>query len=205
MVTYVQFEETTSLVAYRQQPSSTNNMVCGQIGCYSNCDIDYKANIPFVLSSIFGGSCPACKHNLKDHRCDYTQWEKVTDVQVSADQDLREKWEVAKDAKEKREVFIAACRKALNDLDQVVNRATDDLRRRVERHESLALGGGFAAQVNSAVGLLELRYKALREKKDVDPAQLKKVESSLDRMKRRLDILNTARENTQKATIRRGS
>ena len=126
-------------------------------------------------------------------------------MEVSVGQDMKKKWEMAKGAKAKREVFIAACKKALNDADKVMNRATDDLGQRVERHESLALGGSFAAQVHSAVKLLELRYQALREKKDVGPDQLTKVEASLDRMKRRLDILNTAKENTQKATIRRGS
>ena len=157
-----------------------------------------------MLSSTFGGSCPRCKHNLKDHRCDYTQWEKVADVQVSVHQDLKEKWEVAKNAKQKREVFTAAYRKALNDLDQVVNRATDDLRQLVERHEFLALGS-FAGQASSAFELLKLRYEALQEKKDVSRDQLEKEQTSLDRMERRLGVLETAMKGTQKATVRIGS
>ena len=177
-------------------------MICGQISCYSNCYIDYKANIPFVLSSIFGGSCPQCKHSPRDHHCHYAQWGKVTDVQVSVNQGMKKEWELARDAEERRDVFIAACGKALNDLDQVINRATDDLRRRVERHESLALGGSFAAQVSSAVGLLELRHTALREKKGVGPDQLKTVQASLDCMKRRLPVLQTVEEDMQKAFIR---
>ena len=180
-------------------------MLCGQIDCYRKCDINYKANIPFILSRFFGGSCPTCKHSLKDHRCHYAQWEKVTEVQVSVDQNMKKEWEQARGAEEKRKVFIAACRKALNGLDNVINRATDDLGREVERHESLSLGGSFADQVSSAVALLELRYKALLEKKDVGSGQRKKVKTSLDRMKRRLAILETAKGNTQKATIRRGS
>ena len=205
MVTSVQFEKTTRLVAWRQQRSSTNNMVCGQIGCYSNCEFDYKANIPFALSSVFRGSCRTCKHSLWDHRCHYAQWEKVIDVQVSVDQDMKKKWEGAKDAKEKREVFIAACRKALNDLDHVINRVTDDLKQRVKRHESLALGGSFSGQVSSTVRLLDRKYKALRETKDISPDHLAKIQTSLDRMTRRLDILNIAKENTQEVTIRIGS
>ena len=202
MVTSVQFKETTSLVAWRQQPSSTNNRVCSQIGCYSNCEFDCKTNVSFTLSRFFGGSCPTCKHSLSDHRFLYAQWDKVTDVQVSVDQNMKEKWEDAKDAKEKREVFIAACRKALNDLDQVVNRATHDLGRQVERHESLSLGGSFAAQVRSAVKLLEQTHAALQRKKDVSADQLEKVEAAWDRMAKRLSIINAAKENTQKATTR---
>ena len=205
MVTSVQFDETTSLVAWRQQPSSTKNLVCGQIGCYSNCELNHKTNIPFVLSRFFGSSCSTCRHSLRDHRCHSVQWKKVTDVQVLVDRVMKEKWTLARGAEKKREVFIAACRKALNDLDQVMNRATDDLARQVGRHESLALGGSFSAQVGSAVRLLELRYEALQEKKDVDQDQVKKVKASLDRMKTRLAILTTAKENTQKATIRIGS
>ena len=203
MVTSVQFEETTSLVAWRQRPSSTNNMVCGQIGCYSNCEFDYKANIPFVLSRFFRDSCPKCKHSLRDHRRHYVQWEKVTDLQVSVGQDMKKKWERARDAEEKREVFIAACEKALNDLDNVMNRFTDDLRRRVEQHESLALGGSFAGQVSNVVGILARKYEALQEK-GVGPDHLEKLQTSLDRMKRTLAVLETAKKDTQKATIRIG-
>ena len=154
---------------------------------------------------MFGDSCPTCTHSLRDHYCHYAQWERVTDVQVSVDQDLRERWEVAKDAKEKREVFIGACGKALNDLDNVINRVTDDLRQRVKRHESLALGGSFSVQVSSTVRLLDRKYKALRETKDVSPEQLEKVQKSVDRMKTRLAILETAKKDTQKVTIRIGS
>ena len=205
MVTSVQFEETTSLVAWRQRPSSTNNMLCGQISCYSNCELDYKANIPFVLSRFFGDSCPKCKHSLRDHRCYHAQWVKVTDVEVSVEQDMKTKWEDAKDVEERRVVFTAACGKALNDLNHVMNRATDNLRERVGRHESLALGGSFAAQVRSAVKLLKQRYEALKKKEDVSPDQLEKVQKSVDCMEKRLAVLETAEKDTQNATIRIGS
>ena len=125
-------------------------------------------------------------------------------MQVSVDQGMKKKWKLARDAKEKREVFIAACREALNDLDNVINRVTDDLRQRVEQHESLALGGSFSAQVSSAVELLEQRYIVLGEKKGVGPDHLAKVQRNLDGMKTKLAILTTAMENTQRATIRRG-
>ena len=204
MVTSVQFEETTSLVAWRQQRTDTKNMVCGQIGCYSNCELDHKTNIPFVLSRVFGGSCSTCKHSLRVHHSYCVKWEKVTDVQVSVNQDMKKKWERAKGAEEKRGVFITACRKALNDLDQIMNRARDDLGRQVNRHESLSLGGSFAAQVRSAVELLKLRYETLQEKKDVGSDHLAEVQTSLDRMERRLAVLETAEKNTQEATTRIG-
>ena len=174
-------------------------MICDHISCYSNCNIDYKANIPSMLSSTFRGSCPTCKHSLRDHRSHYARWEKVTDIQVSVEHDMKKKWEMAKGAKAKREVFIAACRKARNDPQKVIIPVTD-LRWQVEQHESLSLAGSFAAQVSSAVELLELRYEALREK-DVGPDQLKQVMTSLDRMKTRLAILNHAKGDRQESTI----
>ena len=158
-----------------------------------------------LLNKVPKIPCSICKHSLRDHRCRRAQWEKATDLQVSVDQDMKKRWEVARGAEEKRVVFIAACQKVLNDLDQVLDRATDDLGRQVERHESLVLGGSFTAQVSSAVKLQELRYAELQwNGNEVGSDQLKKVETSLDRMKKRLDILKTAKEKTQKATIRIG-
>ena len=114
-------------------------------------------------------------------------------MQVSVGEDMKKKWEDAKDAQEKREVFIAACRKVLHDLDEVVNR---DLRQQVERHGSLSLGGSFAEQVRSTVNLLKQRYAALQQKREVSPDQLEKVQTSLDHMERRLAVLETAIKDT---------
>jgi len=189
--TSANFEKTVNLVVWRQTRTSTNNMLCGQINCYSNCHINYRTNIPLDLKGFFGGSCRKCTHSLWNHHRCYAKWEQITDTQVSVDLKLKKEWEAAMDGKAKTAVIIAASEKVSNDLDQVINRAVNNLSQLVERYARLALSGSFAVQVNSAVRLLEQNYLAL-EGNIVGQDQLQRVKDSLDHMKRKLVVLNKA-------------
>ena len=188
------FEKTVNMVVWKQTRSSTNNMLCGQMNCYSNCHINYKSNIPLDLRGFFGGSCRKCNHSLwYHHRC-YAIWEQANDTQVLVDQNMKKQWEAAKDGKDKTAAIVAASEKAVYDIDQVINRAINNLAQLVERYARLSLSGSFAAQVSSAVRLLEQNYLAL-EGKGVGPDQLQRVNESLDHMRRKLELLNNARGN----------
>jgi hypothetical protein len=91
-------------------------------------------------------------------------WEQLTDTHVSVDQNMKKKWEAARDGKEKAAALVEASEKVLRDLNQVINRATNDLEQLVERYADLSLSGSFSAQVGSAVRLLEQNYAALEKK-----------------------------------------
>jgi len=116
----------------------------------------------------------------------------VIDTQVLVDENMKKKWEVAKDEKEKTAVLIETHGKALYDLDRVIIGATDNLAQLVEQYARLALSGSFSAQVASAVRLLEQNYTAL-DKKGVDQHQLQRVTVSLVHMKRKLELLDNAK------------
>jgi len=188
---------------WKLQSSPTNNLICGQANCYFNCDIDYKFKIPLDLKGRFQGSCDKCGHALWNHHHCSAIWERVTDVQVLFDNDVKKKWASAKDGKRKVEVLVGLREKVLGDLNQVINRATSDLAQLVEQYAHLALSGGFSGQVGSAVRLLEQNYTAL-EGKNVGQDQLQKVAESLGHMKRQLELLHTA-ENARKESIGRVS
>jgi hypothetical protein len=106
----------------------------------------------------------------------------------------------AKDGRGRKRCSIAFREKALRDLNQVINGATGDLAELVERYTRLSLSGSFSAQVGSAVRLLEQHCTAL-EKKGVDQDQLQKVKESLDHMKRKLELLNNAKEKARKQSV----
>jgi len=194
------FENTVIMVVWRLQGSSTNNMVCGVDKCYSNCEIDYKANIALDLKGRFRGSCHKCNHSLWNHHRCQAKWEQVTDTQVLVDHGVKKKWETAKDEKGKTAVLVAFRERLLHKLDQVINRGIDDLAQLVERYSGLALSGGFSTQVDKTVGLLEHRYLALMGG-DVNRDQLQKVDESLGLMKKKLKLLNNAEENARKETV----
>jgi len=190
--TSANFEQTVSLAVWKQQRTSTNNLLCGQINCYSNCQIDYKTNIPLDLRGFFGGSCRKCNHSLWNHHRCYSKWQKVIDTQVSIDQNMKTKWEAAKDGRERTAALVVASEKVLNDLDQVINRAINNLAQLVGRYSRLSLSGSFATQVSSTVRLLEQNYIAL-EGNGVGHDQLQRVKDSLDHMKRKLELLKNAK------------
>jgi hypothetical protein len=181
-------------VVWKQQTTLTNNLVCGEIDCHSNCHIDYNPVTPFELKGL-GGSCETCNHGLWKHHCYRVKWVQVIGTQVSIDQDMKKQWEAAKDSKEQMVVL----QKVGRDLDLVINRATGDLGQLVERHAHLSLSGSFSAQVDSAIRLLKQTHEML-ERRGVGQDRLQKVTTSLGRMRRKLELLNNAREKAQAGT-----
>jgi len=117
--------------------------------------------------------------------------------------DLKE-WDSAKDGTEKMEILLAVQKQVLHELDQIINGATVDLAEQVERYARLSLSGRFSAQVESAVRLLEQSYCGLVSN-GVGQDHLQRVKGSLDNMKRKLDVLNLAKENAQKERVKIGS
>ena len=193
-------ENTITTAVWKLQHSSTNNMICGQTNCYSNCEIDYRSNVPLDLKGRFKGSCNKCKHSLWDHHRCHSMWGQVIDTQVLIDQNVKRKWAAAKDGKGKMAVLNAFRERVLRDLNQVIDSATSDLARHVERYTLLALSGNFSAQVDSVVRLLEQNYTTL-ETKGVGPDQLQKVKESVEHMKRKQELLKNAKENTRKDRV----
>ena len=193
-------ENTITTAVWKLQESPTNNMICGQTTCYSNCEIDYKSNIPLDLKGRFKGLCNKCHHSLWDHHRCRSKWGQVPDRQVLIDQDVKRKWEAAKDEKGKTAVLSTFRDKVQRNLNQVINGATNDLAKHVERYTRLSLSGNFSAQVGSVVKLLEQNYATL-ETKGVGIDQLQKVKESLDHMKRKLELLNSAKQNAQKDRV----
>src|SRR5882757_6639427 len=116
MNVFSRFERTVTETIWKQQVTSTGNMICGETNCYSNCKIDYKPIIPFELKGLFGRLCNKCNHMLRNHHRCHAKWGQVVDTQVSVDQDMMKKWEAAKDEKEKTAVLIEAQAKVLYDL-----------------------------------------------------------------------------------------
>jgi len=195
-------ENTVTTTVWELQSSPTSNMVCGQANCYSNCDIDYKSNIPLDLKGRFRGPCDNCGHDLWNHHRCCAIWERVTDVRVLFDNNVTKKWVSAKDGKGKVGVLVKLLEKVLGDLNRVIDHATNELARLVEQYASLSLSGSFSAQVDNTVRLLDQKHNALNGKKeDVGQDQLQKVAESLAHMKRKQVLLNTWRENARRESI----
>ena len=192
MDAFADFERTVNKVVWKQRATRTDNLVCGEAKCYSNCYIDYKATIPSSLRNFFGRTCHQCRHSLGSHHRCRAIWEQITDTQVEVDQDMMMKYKAARDGKEKTAALVEASERILRDLNRVISCAASEMEQLVEEYAKLSLSGSFSAQVGSAVRQLEQSYAAL-EKKDVDPEQLHRVRRSLAHMKRISDLLSKTR------------
>jgi len=141
---------------------------------------------------MIGETCNQCHHSLWDHHHYRVKWEKVNDQQVSVDQTMESKWKAAKNAKDKTEILIAAGRKPLDQLNSVIDRATNELLRLADDYSRLSLSRSFSAQMEKAVRLLEQSYKGMEEK-GVGGEQLEKVRESLDVMRKKMEVLKEAK------------
>ena len=121
-------------------------------------------------------------------------------TQAPVDQEMK-KWEMVKNGTEKTAILVAVREKVFHELDQVINGATNDLERQLERYMHLSLSGSLSAQVGSAVKLLEENYIALEER-GVSQDHLQRVKRSLGHMKRKLQLLNASRSTDEREGLR---
>ena len=117
------------------------------------------------------------------------------DNQVFVDEDMKRKWDKAKDGKERTAALIAVNEMALYILNQVSNCATGDLVQLVKQYADLSLVGSCSAWAESVIKYLEF---TLNTTMSWDIGQREIVEESLGHMKRKLEVLNKIEEDTQR-------
>jgi hypothetical protein len=143
------------------------------------------------------GKCKRCNHPFQDHHHFRVKWVQISD---KSDPAMKEKWQNAKDDKEKNKVLRTSSQQALNRCSQRIDDAMRELAQSAEEYSRLSLLGSFSAQVEKAVRLLKLRYKGMEEKvvikeeNGVIKEQLRKVKESLDLMEKNLELLTRANE-----------
>jgi IS1 family transposase len=111
------------------------------------------------------------------------------DNQVLVGEDIKKKWDEAKNGKETAAALIAVNEMVLHDLNQVINRATGDLTHLAERYSRLSLAGSCSDQMRSAVRFLEQQHMAMKRNRTAQE-KVENVKESLRHMKRKLELLN---------------
>jgi hypothetical protein len=140
-------------------------------------------------------SCSECTHPHLFHFHLRSEWVQVQDAQVSVDNNMKRRWEAAKNEKQKTEALFATSKRALGDLSRIINEALNELAQLAAEYARLSLSGSFSAPLEKAIWLLEQQCKGMEEK-GVGPEPLAKVRSRLEEMKVRLGLLRKAQEKT---------
>jgi hypothetical protein len=181
-----------------QEPTASKNTLCTEIGCYANCQ--ESCRLPFALTSkwiklcgvMSDGVCKVCNHSFQSHRHFRAKWVDKVDTPVSIDPKKKKDWEDAEDSKEKKAVLLESYQQALSGYNQYINDGTLELAQLVDDYAGLSLSGSFSAQVEKAVRLLEQKYAAMQEQ-GADQDQIRRIEGSLDVMRRKLELLRKAK------------
>ena len=188
---FSKFEKIINALVWKQQPASTLNYLCITPDCHTTCGVKHSFAGVFLLWPRQFSPCSQCQHPHLSHFHLHSTWEQVYEAQLSVDDDMRKQWETAKDEKARTEALLVTSKSALDNLSRIIDEAMDELARLAEEYASLSLSGSFSAPLEKAISLLEQRCRGMEEK-GVGPELLRKVQTSLDNMKGRLDLLRQA-------------
>src|SRR6266404_8308615 len=107
MHTFADFEKIINALVWRQQPASTLNYLCTAPNCYSTCGVDHSVGGVLFLFPRQFSLCSRCKHPHLSHFHLRSTWVQVEEPQTSIDDDIKRRWETAKDEKEKTAALVA--------------------------------------------------------------------------------------------------
>lgn len=194
------FETIITEPFWKQQPAPTLNYLCTTPYCYSTCGVRHSLASVLLLLPVQLKSCPECTHPHLFHFHLRSEWVRVQDTQVSVENDLKGGSEMEKNDNETTMALTATSRRALSNLNRIINESMGELARSAAEYAHLSLSGCFSAPLERAISLVEQQCKGMEEK-GVDREQLEMVRCSLEEMKERLDLLREAQKRSSKGHI----
>ncbi|KAF8320497.1 hypothetical protein DL93DRAFT_2224834 [Clavulina sp. PMI_390] len=122
----------------------------------------------------------------------------VTGKQVMVHEEMKKRWQDAKDGKERDEATLKRMNSTREQLEQSIEQQTGDLAELADSWENLSLSGSLSAQMEKAIKLVERQLKCMQEG-GVSKEMLNKVDASLQEMKKKLDVLRKANNKSMKS------
>ena len=184
---------------WRKESAPTLNYLCGKPDCYCNCSTG--DNIVFALLRFMVQSdCDQCQHAHWSHFHSYSKWVQRQEPRETIDDVMKQKWEAARDEKERIEALVTASECTLDRLNSNIDKGKDELERLAKEYAALSISGCFSGPLEKAIQLLELHCESMQEKDD-SGGQLKKVRGSVETMRRRLEVLKEAKAKGEEALV----
>ncbi|EDR10206.1 uncharacterized protein LACBIDRAFT_325894 [Laccaria bicolor S238N-H82] len=171
------------------QDTDTYNTTCQFSLCYTNCQ--EKCSGGFTLLgrwklikcrklAYYGGTCIECSHSMKHHlqgkKAWYEKLEKINCIDETT--------------------TIAEVLKTIDTCNENIEEATAQIGRLAEQYSELSLSGSFSGQVGKSVRLIETHLESIRNRSD--PESAKRIEESLNVLKKKLRLLEDAAEAARK-------
>ncbi|PFH47907.1 hypothetical protein AMATHDRAFT_49934 [Amanita thiersii Skay4041] len=197
--TMKQFQNFKSIITQNtwvQSPTSGHNTLCSRPNCYSNCHRSCALNFTLDPSGLLGcaaitdGRC-RCGHSYLDHRHYNVEWTQKAETQTRVDANAERKYKDAEGNKAKQEQLKIAVDREISRLDKELDNLLILVGDLTQSYAKLSLSGSFAGQVRKSVRLIETNLEAMRNSK-ADAKSIEKMEKSLESMKEKLRIVETA-------------
>src|SRR5258706_13550123 len=149
------FEKIINSPVWKKESATTRNYLCSMPECYSTCREDDPLFFSIVL--LFQHRpCVTCKHSNRSHFHAFAKWVQRQESQVTVDDEMKTKWEAAKDEKEKTAALVAGSQRKLDDLRSTIEAGMDALVRLQEEFGRFSLLGSFSGALGKAIRVLGL-------------------------------------------------
>ncbi|VDC07470.1 unnamed protein product [Peniophora sp. CBMAI 1063] len=191
------YEKKVDTLVWKHVPTKMVNTLCSETGCYSNCHVGCTYDFTLDPQALrrchamkwFWAECSYCNHPLEKHSHFRAVWKQVEDVAVEIDREKKEKWDKAKQGKERDEAAQAALEQTLDNLKASIGDSMTKVADLTSEYANLTLSGSFTALIDKAIALYDQKLHAMRASGSVDNEQLQKVEEGLIAMKKKRDFL----------------
>ncbi|QRV92786.1 AIG1 domain-containing protein [Ceratobasidium sp. AG-Ba] len=185
---------------WERESSAKVNTICIASNCYGNCHTPCRMpfqNDPADLGCwclAFGESdgdgdasskCLKCGHLAQDHR-HYHHINIRKPREMS--QDTRTKLSNATSEQEQLEIAMQAANQKIKKLGQDAAQTQKTIRSLVNDFNELSISQNFAGHLRSVIQVLELRRKELESKGSTD-SDLQLIDESIEKFKKKLDVL----------------
>jgi len=182
------FEQTVNTPVWTQQPTRSRRYICDVHACQSNC---HDSRLFTRIRRLLRLRCAVCNHPHRSHSRTRLKWVKSINTGTSVDEDMKKRWEAAKDQKKNTETLIATHKSALGDLSRATGSTMDELSRLVEGYDGFALSRSFSAHMEKTIKFMEQRHTDREEGASQD--RLENTRCGLEQMKKKLDLLRLAK------------
>jgi hypothetical protein len=142
-----------------------------------------------------GSKCRICDHGYKDHRHFNTVWKVKSQTEIIIEPKMQKKFFDAQSDKEQKENLKKMLDAAYRVLEKSIHDNISELAELADRYAKLSLSGSFSSQVEKAIKLLEQQSKSMQEK-GADNEMLRKIDESMDILKKKLDLLRKAQQQS---------
>ena len=189
-----------------QVPMTYHSTLCIKPDCYGichdHCYLSFSLD-PASLSDCSsmkqtwkGAVCTVCGHPSNVHRHYNSLWKLQEEDEKVINEESQKKYLDAKSEKDKTEHAMQSMQEGINQLTAQIEEATNDVGRLAQSYAKLSLSGSFASQVHKSIKLIEVDIEKLKN----DGSSLEMVatlESSLDSMKKKLNVLDAAQKRSK--------